>query len=56
MGIGDGYNDLPMLEAVGCKVVMGQAPPEVKAVADYVTGTFEQDGVAEAVEKLILCS
>lgn len=56
MGIGDGYNDLPMLEAVGFKVVMGQAPPEVQAVADYITGTLENDGVAEAIEKFILRS
>lgn len=54
MGIGDGYNDLPMLEAVGLKVVMGQAPPEVKAVADYITGALDEDGVAEAIEKFIL--
>jgi HAD superfamily hydrolase (TIGR01484 family) len=54
MGIGDGYNDLPMLEAAGFRVVMGQAPREVQAAADYVTGTLAQDGVAQAIEKFIL--
>ncbi|QQS18544.1 HAD family phosphatase [Candidatus Saccharibacteria bacterium] len=54
MAIGDGYNDMPMLEAAGLKVAMGQAPPEVRSVADYVTSVLEEDGVAEAIEKFIL--
>ena len=53
MAIGDSHNDIPMLEAAGFKVVMGNAPEEVKAVADYVTATLENDGVAEAIEKFI---
>ena len=43
-----------MLEAAGFRVVMGQAPREVQAAADYVTGTLAQDGVAQAIEKFIL--
>ncbi|HSW37708.1 MAG TPA: HAD family hydrolase [Candidatus Saccharimonadales bacterium] len=54
MAIGDGHNDLPMLEAAGFKVAMGNAPPEVKAVADYIAPSLEDDGVAEAIERFIL--
>jgi HAD superfamily hydrolase (TIGR01484 family) len=54
MAIGDSHNDIPLLEAAGFKVAMGQAPNEVKALADYVTADLEHDGVAEAIEKFIL--
>jgi hydroxymethylpyrimidine pyrophosphatase-like HAD family hydrolase len=54
MAIGDGHNDIPLLEAAGCKVAMGNAPDEVKAVADYVTTSLEEDGVAKAIQKFIL--
>ena len=47
LAIGDGRNDLEMLSWAGRGVAMGQAPDEVKDVADAVTGTWEQDGVAE---------
>ena len=53
IAIGDSYNDLPMLEAAGFKVAMGNAPDEVKAVADYVTLSLDDDGVAVAIEKFI---
>ena len=46
LAIGDGRNDLEMLSWAGRGVAMGQAPEEVKEVADAVTGTWEQDGVA----------
>lgn len=54
MAIGDSHNDIPLLEAAGFKVAMGNAPDEVKAIADYITATQENDGVAEAIEKFIL--
>jgi HAD superfamily hydrolase (TIGR01484 family) len=54
IGVGDGHNDLPMLEAVGLKVVMGNAPKEVKAVADYLAPSLAEDGVADVIEKFIL--
>jgi len=54
IAIGDGYNDVPLLESAGVKVAMGNAPDEVKAVADYVTASLDDDGVAEAIEQLIL--
>lgn len=54
IGIGDYYNDLPLLESVGLKVVMGNAPDEIKKIADYVTDDLEHDGVATAIEKFVL--
>ena len=51
MACGDGDNDLEMLKAVGFGVAMGNAEESVKAVADYVTDTNEEEGVAKAVEK-----
>lgn len=54
IGIGDYHNDIPLLAAVGYKVVMGNAPKEVKAIADFVTGDIDEDGVAQAIDKLIL--
>jgi len=46
LAIGDGRNDLKMLAWAGRGVAMGQAPDEVKAAADAVTGTWAEDGVA----------
>ena len=54
MACGDGYNDLEMLKAVRFGVAMGNAEESVKAVADYVTDTNEEEGVAKAVEKFAL--
>ncbi|HET7174036.1 MAG TPA: HAD family hydrolase [Nocardioidaceae bacterium] len=46
LAIGDGRNDVEMLAWAGRGVAMGQAPPEVQEVADAVTGSLVQDGVA----------
>ncbi len=46
LAIGDGRNDVEMLQWAGRGVAMGQAPDDVKAVADAVTGTLGEDGVA----------
>jgi Cof subfamily protein (haloacid dehalogenase superfamily) len=54
LAIGDHLNDLRMLRFAGTGVAMGNALPEVRADADYVTGTVEQDGVAEAIERFVL--
>lgn len=54
MAFGDSYNDLEMLRYAGTAVVMGNARAEIKAVADYVTLSNNEDGVADALEKLIL--
>lgn len=49
IAFGDGGNDLPMLQAVGTGVAMGNATPEVKACADYVTDDVDHDGLAKAL-------
>lgn len=49
---GDGPNDLEMIEAVSFGVAMGNAVPEVKAVADYVTEHVDNDGVVKGLEYL----
>ncbi len=51
MAIGDGNNDLEMLLAAGLGVAMGNAFVAVKEVADVITETAENDGVAYAIEK-----
>ena len=50
MAIGDGGNDIAMLEHAGVGVVMGNASDEVKAVADYVTDSVDEDGVYNALK------
>jgi len=45
LAIGDGFNDVEMLEWAGRGVAMGQAPDRLKDVADAVTGTWADDGV-----------
>lgn len=54
VAIGDGHNDVPLLEAVGLGVAMGNAPDEVKKLADAVTTSLANDGVADAIENFIL--
>ncbi|MCH4124208.1 MAG: Cof-type HAD-IIB family hydrolase [Levilactobacillus sp.] len=49
MAIGDGPNDLPMLQAAGLGVAMGNADAEVQAAADAVTASNDADGVASAI-------
>ena len=47
VGFGDGANDLPIVDAVGRFVAMGNADDEVKAVASEVCPTIDEDGVAQ---------
>ncbi|MGH2468417.1 MAG: HAD-IIB family hydrolase, partial [Candidatus Limnocylindrales bacterium] len=54
LALGDQYNDLEMLEAVGHGVAMGGAPEPVRRAARHVTGTVGDDGVAQALEALVL--
>lgn len=49
MAIGDSVNDLSMIRAAGCGVVMGNGLPQVLAEADYVTAGNDEDGVAKAI-------
>lgn len=50
MAFGDGENDLDMFGAVGCAVAMGNAVPEAKAAADYVTLEVDRHGIAAALK------
>lgn len=50
--MGDGYNDQTMIEFAGMGVAMANAQEPVRKVADYVTCSNDEDGVAEAVEHL----
>lgn len=54
IGVGDGYNDFPLLMACGLKIAMGNAVPELKAIADFVAPSVQEDGVATVIEKFIL--
>jgi Cof subfamily protein (haloacid dehalogenase superfamily) len=51
--IGDMANDLPMFARTGLSIAMGQAPEHVRHAADWVTGSNEDDGVAQAIDRLI---
>ena len=54
IAIGDGTCDVTMLQLAGMGVAMGHSLDSVKVCADYVTASNDDDGVAQAVEKLIL--
>ena len=54
MAFGDGDNDIAMLKEAGVGVAMANAEEAVKAAADYITLSNEEEGVADAIEKLIL--
>lgn len=52
IGFGDGGNDIEMLDYCGIGVAMGNADDNVKAHADYVTTTVDEDGIAHALQQL----
>lgn len=54
MAIGDTENDIAILEAAAIGVAMGNATDDVKAIADHITATNEEDGVAIAIKELVL--
>ena len=49
MALGDGMNDLTMIEAAGVGVAMANAHPKVLAAADWVSPSNDEDGVAAAM-------
>ncbi|MBQ7064685.1 MAG: HAD family phosphatase [Firmicutes bacterium] len=53
MSFGDGLNDLAMLDAAAIGVVMSNAVDEVKAHADYITASCDEDGVAKAIDHFL---
>lgn len=54
IAIGDGYNDLSMIEYAGLGVAMENSPDAVKEKADYITLSNDEDGVAHVIRKFIL--
>jgi hypothetical protein len=53
MAIGDNWNDLEMLERAGLGVIMGNADPDLRKRGFAQTGTNEECGVAEAIERYL---
>lgn len=51
--IGDEINDVPMLEAAGCSIAMGNAVEDAKRAAKYQTKPNTEDGVAYAIEQML---
>lgn len=56
MAIGDSENDLPMLQAAGQSVAMGNAAEKIKAACKFVTADCADDGFADAVENFVFGS
>ncbi len=54
IAVGDNLNDLEMIRAAGLGVAMGNAPPELKAQAAYVTATNDEEGLAEVIDRFVL--
>jgi hydroxymethylpyrimidine pyrophosphatase-like HAD family hydrolase len=54
IGVGDSHNDFPLLMACGLKVAMGNAVEDLKAIADYVAPSVEEDGIVDVIEKFIM--
>jgi Cof subfamily protein (haloacid dehalogenase superfamily) len=53
MAIGDNFNDMEMIALAGFGVAMGNAVPQLKEKADWVTATNDEDGLALAIEKML---
>jgi Cof subfamily protein (haloacid dehalogenase superfamily) len=56
VAIGDGENDVSMLECAGIGVAMGNASLNVREKADFVTFSNNENGVAHALQKFVLSS
>ena len=54
MALGDSGNDITILRWAGLGIAMGNAKPDVKAEADYITDECTQDGWAKAVKRFAL--
>lgn len=50
---GDGFNDKSMIHFAGLGVAMANAQEEVKEVADYITASNDEDGIAQVIEKFM---
>lgn len=54
IGVGDGENDVRLLMACGLKVAVGNADEDVKAIADYIAPSVENDAIADIIEKFVI--
>jgi hydroxymethylpyrimidine pyrophosphatase-like HAD family hydrolase len=54
IAFGDNYNDIEMLKAVGLGVAVANANYEVLQIADVVTDTNKNDGVAKAIKEFVV--
>jgi Cof subfamily protein (haloacid dehalogenase superfamily) len=54
IAVGDATNDMSLLTSTGLAIAMGNAPDEVKALADYVTLDVDHSGLAAALNQLLL--
>lgn len=54
LAIGDGENDIEMIQLAGIGIAVGNAVESLKQAADYVVASNDEDGVAEAVERFVL--
>jgi hydroxymethylpyrimidine pyrophosphatase-like HAD family hydrolase len=53
IGIGDNNNDLELVTRAGLGVAMGNASPAVKAAADCVAPSVDEEGVVEVIERFV---
>ena len=51
--VGDERNDLSMIRSAALGIAMGNAHPEVRAVADWVTGRHDEDGLVAVVDRIL---
>ncbi|TVY04146.1 Cof-type HAD-IIB family hydrolase [Cohnella terricola] len=56
LAMGNYYNDTGMLAFAGWGIAMDNSPAEVKAIANEVTASNNEDGVAQAIERLVLAA
>lgn len=54
IAVGDGFNDLSMIEYAGLGVAMGNAKEAIRLKADYVTLSNDEDGIANVIHKFVL--
>lgn len=52
VAVGDAPNDTQALEAAGCAVAMGNATPDIKALADVMVADNDHDGIVEVIDRL----